>query len=217
VMWRVAYSAKGRAIMAVREDEIAASACGIDATHHKVMSFIIGSFFGGVAGALFALHERNIAPYQFGLQKSIEIVVMVTLGGLGSISGSVIAAIVLTLLLELLREPPSIGKWGWIGVVACAIAFMIIAWKWRDRRWTIAAVTILILCGIWELGVFLASHYKVDLAQFRMIIYSLLLILMMLLRPQGLLGGIELWPRRRGWRRTPVATEDRDDKGESHE
>jgi ABC-type branched-subunit amino acid transport system permease subunit len=216
VIWRVAYSAKGRAIMAVREDEVAASACGIDATHHKVMSFMIGAFFGGVAGALFALNERNIAPYQFGLQKSIEIVVMVTLGGLGSISGSVIAAIVLTLLLELLREPPSIGKWGWSGIVVLAIAFVIIAILWRDRRWIWTAMTGLILCGLWEFGVFLASHYQVDLAQFRMIIYSLSLILMMLLRPQGLLGGIELWPRRRRWRRAAVATEARDDKGESN-
>src|SRR5207244_3448379 len=110
VIWRVAYSAKGRAIMAVREDEVAASACGVDPTHHKVVAFIIGSFFGGVAGALFALHERSIAPYQFGLQKSIEIVVMVTLGGLGSISGAILAAGLLTVMLELLRDPPSLGR-----------------------------------------------------------------------------------------------------------
>lgn len=163
VIWRVAYSAKGRAIMAVREDEVAAAAIGIDTTHHKVMAFIIGSFFGGVAGALFALHERSIAPYQFGLAKSIEIVVMVTLGGLGSISGAILAAVVLTLLPELLRP----------------------------------------------------------VADYRMIIYSLLLILMMLLRPQGLLGGRELWWRRRtadgprGFE--PVPTEDRDDIGEQLE
>lgn len=159
VIWRVAYSAKGRAIMAVREDEIAAAAVGIDTTHHKVMAFIVGSFFGGVAGALFALHERNISPYQFGLAKSIEIVVMVTLGGLGSISGAILAAIILTMLPELLRP----------------------------------------------------------IHEYRMIIYSLLLISMMLLRPQGLLGGRELWPRRWGARRLPVATEDRDDIGESSE
>jgi branched-chain amino acid transport system permease protein len=214
VMWRVAYSAKGRAIMAVREDEVAANACGIDATHHKVVSFIIGAFFGGVAGALFALNERNIAPYQFGLQKSIEIVVMVTLGGLGSISGSVIAAIVLTLLLELLREPPSIGKWGWIIVAAIMVAGILLTLKSRNRRWLYAAITVLILCSLWELGVFLANHYGVELSQFRMIIYSLLLIIMMLLRPQGLLGGIELWPRRKRWRKLSVATGDR---GESHE
>ncbi|HEX3355721.1 MAG TPA: branched-chain amino acid ABC transporter ATP-binding protein/permease [Tepidisphaeraceae bacterium] len=197
VIWRIAYSAKGRAIMAVREDEVAAAACGIDTTHQKVMAFIVGSFFGGIAGALFALHERSIAPYQFGLQKSIEAVVMVTLGGLGSISGAILAAIVLTVLLELLRDPPSLGLVGWLIVAACAIAMIYWSFQHRDKRWRSAAITILILCGLWELGVFLAQHAGVNLAQFRMIIYSLALILMMLLRPQGLLGGIELWPRRK--------------------
>jgi len=86
VIWRVAYSAKGRAIMAVREDEIAAAATGIDPTHHKVVAFIIGSSSEASPARCSALHERSIAPYQFGLQKSIEIVVMVTLGGLGSIT-----------------------------------------------------------------------------------------------------------------------------------
>jgi ABC-type branched-subunit amino acid transport system permease subunit len=136
VIWRLAYSAKGRAIMAVREDEIAAASIGVDPTHHKVVAFVIGAFFAGVAGAAFALHERSITPSYFGFQKSIEIVAMVTLGGLGSISGAILAAAVLTLLPEVLRP----------------------------------------------------------IAAYRMIIYALLLITMMLLRPQGLLGGRELWP-----------------------
>ena len=156
VIWRIAYSAKGRAIMAVREDEIAAGAIGVDPTHHKVNAFVIGAFFGGVAGAMFALHERSITPSYFGFQKSIEIVVMVTLGGLGSISGAILAAVILTLLPEVLRP----------------------------------------------------------IAEYRMILYALLLIFMMLLRPQGLLGGRELWPRRRGPKREAVATEDRDDRDE---
>jgi branched-chain amino acid transport system permease protein len=140
VIWRLAYSAKGRAIMAVREDEIAAAAIGVDPTHHKVTAFVIGAFFGGVAGAMFSLYERSITPSYFGFQKSIEIVAMVTLGGLGSISGAILAAVVLTLLPEVLRP----------------------------------------------------------IADYRMILYALLLITMMLLRPQGLLGGRELWPR--SWR-----------------
>jgi branched-chain amino acid transport system permease protein len=144
VIWRLAYSAKGRAIMAVREDEIAAAAIGVDPTHHKVTAFVIGAFFAGVAGAMFALYERSITPSYFGFQKSIEVVVIVTLGGLGSISGAILAAIVLTLLPEVLRP----------------------------------------------------------IAEYRMIIYSLLLIAMMLLRPQGLLGGRELWPWP-WWRRGP--------------
>jgi ABC-type branched-subunit amino acid transport system permease subunit len=154
VVWRIAYSARGRLIMAVREDEVAAAAVGIDTTRQKVLAFVTGAFFGGCAGALFAMYERSITPGYFNIAKSIEIVVMVTLGGLGSISGAVLAAVVLTLLPEVLRP----------------------------------------------------------IADYRMIIYSLLLVFMMLLRPQGLLGGRELWPRRRGPRVAAAATEDRDDR-----
>jgi ABC-type branched-subunit amino acid transport system permease subunit len=150
VIWRIAYSPKGRAIMAVREDEIAAAAIGLNTTQYKVTSFIIGAFFAGVAGALYALYEHSITPTSFGLQKSIEIVVMVTLGGLGSISGAILAAAVLTLLPEVLRP----------------------------------------------------------VAEYRMVIYSLLLVIMMLLRPQGLLGGWELWPAQRGHVRPPAPTAD---------
>jgi branched-chain amino acid transport system permease protein len=148
VIWRIAYSPKGRAIMAVREDEIAAAAIGLNTTQYKITAFIIGAFFAGVAGALYALHERSITPTSFGLQKSIELVVMVTLGGLGSISGAILAAAVLTLLPEVLRP----------------------------------------------------------VEEYRMVIYSLLLVVMMLLRPQGLLGGWELWPARRGHVRAPSPT-----------
>jgi branched-chain amino acid transport system permease protein len=144
VIWRVAYSDKGRAIQAVREDEVAAAACGVDTTHHKVLSFVIGSFFAGVAGALFAHYTGFLHPTDFTLTRSIEIVVMVTLGGLASISGAILAAIVLTLLPEVLR------------------------------------------------------NVSRELAEWRMVIYSAALIAMMLLRPQGLLGGRELWPRKWG-------------------
>jgi branched-chain amino acid transport system permease protein len=133
-VWRVAYSARGRVIMAVREDEIAASSVGISTTRQKVTAFVLGAFFAGVAGALFAMNEQSITPTRFTLDRSIEVVVMVTLGGLGSISGAVLAAIVLTILPEALR----------------------------------------------------------GIAEYRMIIYSLLLVVMMLLRPQGLMGTREL-------------------------
>jgi branched-chain amino acid transport system permease protein len=153
VVWRVAYSARGRAIMAVREDEVAAAAIGINTTAQKVLAFVTGAFFGGCAGAMYALHERSITPSTFGMARSIEIVVMVTLGGLGSISGAVLAAVILTLLPEVLR----------------------------------------------------------GVSDYRMIIYSLMLVVMMLLRPQGLLGGRELWPRRRGPKPDAAPAEDRDD------
>src|SRR5205823_6349428 len=102
VIWRIAYSAKGRAIMAVREDEVAANACGIGPAEHQGLAFVVGSVFGGVAGGVVGKDERSIGAYQFGLQKSIEAVVIVTLGGLGSISGAIVAAIILTLLPEVL-------------------------------------------------------------------------------------------------------------------
>lgn len=196
VVWRITYSAKGLAVMAVREDEIAAAASGIGTTQHKVFAFIVGAFFGGVAGVLFAMHEYSITPSYFGLQKSIEIVVIVTLGGLGSISGAILAAIVLTVLLELLREPPSLFPAGWIAVaIIVGVIFYVM-----KRRGCVSAAVVVGLAGAWELGVFLADQFEVKLDEFRMIIYSLSLVLMMLLRPQGLLGGRELWPRRWGAR-----------------
>jgi len=123
-------SRHGRAILSIREDEIAAEASGIPTTFYKVFTFSLAAFMAGVAGGLLASYNRILVPSSFGFMKSIEIVVMVVLGGMGSITGSLIAAIVLTVLPEALR------------------AF----------------------------------------SDYRMVVYSLLLILMMLFRPEGLLG-----------------------------
>lgn len=211
VIWRVAYSSQGRAIVAVREDEVAASACGVSTTGRKVTAFVLGAFFGGVAGALFSLHERSITPGFFDMKKSIEIVVMVTLGGLGSISGAILAAAVLTILPELLREPPSLGIEGWVTIIViCAI--IVGVQMWRRKKWLGPVLAILIACAAWEIIRALAIWKGIKLADYRMIIYSLSLVLMMLLRPQGLLGGRELWPKRLGNSgRLPTPTEDRQD------
>lgn len=123
-------STYGRGFIAVKDDEIAAEAMGINTTRFKVTAFIIGAFFAGVAGGLYSHFLQYINPEDFNFLRSIEIVAMVILGGMGSTLGVVIAAIVLTILPELLR----------------------------------------------------------DVQQYRMIIYALLLIVMMLLRPQGLFG-----------------------------
>ncbi len=141
VIARMAHSVKGRAFFAIREDEFAASLIGVDTTRYKVIAFVIGSFFAGIAGGLFAHTATGyINPSQFDTLKSIEIVVMVVLGGLGSISGAIIAAVALTILPEALR----------------------------------------------------------GFSEYRMVAYSLLLIVMMLTRPQGLMGMRELrWPWRR--------------------
>jgi branched-chain amino acid transport system permease protein len=145
---RLERSRIGRAWAAIREDEIAAEAMGVNTTAYKVRSFVISSFFAGVAGGLFAHFVPIINPGSFTFVKSMEIVVMVVAGGLGSTTGSIVAAIFLSLLPEALR-------------------------------------TIFIHVG----GEALAQ--TVD--QLRMPIYGILLIVLMLARPQGLFGTHELW------------------------
>jgi branched-chain amino acid transport system permease protein len=134
VIANIINSAHGRAMLAVREDEIAAETMGVNATKYKVTAFVVGAAFAGLAGGLYAHYMMFIDPKSFGFFKSFEVLAMVVLGGLGSITGSILSAAVLTYLPELLRE----------------------------------------------------------FSAFRMVIYSLLLIVMMLVRPQGLLGTWEI-------------------------
>lgn len=134
-------SRHGIAALSIREDEIASDAMGINTTYYKVAAFVIGSFFAGVAGALFAHNFYIIQPGQFGFLKSVDILILVVLGGLGSISGAIISAIFLTLVSTYLQEFP----------------------------------------------------------ETRMIIYSLVLIIVMLYRPQGLMGTKEITDYFRGW------------------
>ena len=211
VVWRIAYSAKGRAIQAVREDEIAAAACGIDTTRHKVLAFVAGAFFAGVGGALYAHYAGFLTPNDFGLQRSIEFVVMVVLGGLGSITGAIAAAVVLTFLPEMLRDPPDLWPWGFVVLAgALAVSYAAVAMKWvRLRRWVVTAAVLVGAAVLWQLLRYVAAYFEVNLADWRMVIYALLLIVMMLVRPQGLLGGKELWPRRL-WGRRRVTSPVRD-------
>jgi branched-chain amino acid transport system permease protein len=141
VIARLVYATGGLAFRAVREDETAAESVGVATTRVKVEAFVVSSFFAGVAGALFAHSEGYVHTNSFSFLRSFEIVVFVVLGGLGSISGAVLAAAVLTAAPEVLR---GLGEW-------------------------------------------------------RMILYSVLLIAMMLVRPEGLMGRRELVP---GWLRT---------------
>ncbi len=136
---RLVYAGGGLAFRAVREDETAAESLGIATTRVKVEAFFVSAFFAGVAGALFAHSEGYIHTNSFSFVRSFELVAFVVLGGLGSLSGAIVAAATLTALPEILR---GLGEW-------------------------------------------------------RMILYSLLLIVTMILRPQGLLGQRELWPLRR--------------------
>ena len=96
-------STYGRGFIAVHDDEVAASAMGINPTRYKVTAFVVGAFFAGIAGGLYAHHKQFLSPSGFDFMKSIDIVVMVILGGMGRTAGVIIAAIILTVLPELLR------------------------------------------------------------------------------------------------------------------
>jgi branched-chain amino acid transport system permease protein len=102
-VWRVIHSAQGRVLLSIREDEIAATAMGVNTTQGKVRAFAMGAFFAGIAGGLFAHYLTIMSPGTFDFNRSFEIIIMVVLGGMGSISGSVVAAILLTSLKEALR------------------------------------------------------------------------------------------------------------------
>ena len=121
-------STYGRGFIATKDDEIASEAVGLNTTRYKIVAFVVGAFFAGAAGGLYGHFKMTITPTGFDFTKSIEIVVMVILGGMGNTLGVILAAILLTLLPEVLRP----------------------------------------------------------IAEYRMIIYSLLLIVLMILRPQGL-------------------------------
>jgi branched-chain amino acid transport system permease protein len=149
VMRNLIQSSTGRAVISVRENEIAAKAMGIDTTRYKTLAFVVGSFFAGMAGALFAHRYPTLHPTAFHFVKSFDPLIIVVFGGLGSITGTVVAAFAWAISLEGLRLLPA-GMELW-----------------------------------------------------RFVIYPLLLLLVMLLRPQGLFGGTELgilrakiWPKR---------------------
>lgn len=97
-------SRHGRAMLSIREDEIAAESVGINITKYKIIGFVMSSMFGGVGGAIYAFQIGFLAPTAFNFVQSINIFVIVVLGGMGSLSGSIIAAVVLTFLPEALRE-----------------------------------------------------------------------------------------------------------------
>ncbi len=103
VIANVVDSRHGRAVCSVRDNYIAAESVGIHVSRFKILAFVIGAFFAGVAGAIYAHNVGIIKPTTFDYNQSIEILVIVVLGGMGSIKGSIIAAIILTALPEVLR------------------------------------------------------------------------------------------------------------------
>ena len=130
VVHNLMYSRHGRAILAIRDNEIAADCCGINLTAYKVFAFALSAFFAGVAGAVYAGLQGSLFPKSFDFMASINVLVMVVLGGMGSMTGSIIAATVLTALPLIMQSFNS----------------------------------------------------------YRMVIYSLLLIVVMIFKPSGLMG-----------------------------
>jgi branched-chain amino acid transport system permease protein len=159
-------SAYGRGFLAVRDDEVAAESIGVNTTKYKVVAFVLAAFFAGIAGGLYAHFKQYLHPDGFNFLKSIEVVVMVILGGMGSTFGVIAAAIVLSLLPEALRFIPQVYEH---------------------------------LFGI------PLPQLIDDLLKNRMLIYSILLIILMLTRPQGLFGGTSGRPAFLFKKKTPRA------------
>ena len=97
-------SRHGRAVLAIREDEIASDAVGVNTTYYKVFAFALSAMFAGIAGGMYAQNMGNITAKYFDYNNSINILVMVVLGGMGSFTGATLSAIVLTILPEFLRS-----------------------------------------------------------------------------------------------------------------
>ena len=100
----IIHSRVGRALLSIRESEIAASAMGVDTVRYKIIAFAASSFFAGIAGCLYAYEVHFISPESFVSQESITVLAMMVVGGIGSISGSIAGAFVLILIPELLRS-----------------------------------------------------------------------------------------------------------------
>ncbi|MHB1134461.1 MAG: branched-chain amino acid ABC transporter permease [Chloroflexota bacterium] len=143
IVRNLVYSSHGRAIVSIREDEVAADTMGINTTRYKTIAFVVGSSLAGLAGGLYAHQYLFLNPPSFDFLKSIDVLMIVVLGGLGSMTGTIVAAVGWIFLLEGLR-------------------------------------------------VVLPQEYL----EWRMVIIPVVLILTMILRPQGLMGGIELGPLR---------------------
>jgi len=143
---KLLYSRAGRSLYAIRENEIAAEACGVNTFYMKILAFTAGSFMGGLGGGLYAHYMYYINPQDFGFMKSIELLNMVVLGGMGSIPGTILGTVILTLAPEMLRI----------------------------------------------------------VAEYRLLFYGGLLVILMIFRPNGLLGDVRIYDLKKRWGKKEV-------------
>lgn len=159
VAWRIKFSGWGRALRALREDEIAGAAVGVDPTRYKVTSFVIAAVGAGIAGGLMAIMRDGtptVNPDNYNFAASFDAITMVILGGSGSVSGSAIGGVFITFTIKAIELLQSTG------VV-------------QDLR---------------------RSFESLDLNALRMILYAMVLVALMIVRPEGLLGERELFQKR---------------------
>lgn len=130
------FSNYGRGILSIREDEVAAELVSVNTRQTKILAFVISSLFAGIAGGLFAHVLQFINPKSFTILKSTDVLVMVYLGGIGSITGSILGASIYTVLLELLRP---LGVWRWVVGPLMLVILMITRprgiFGMREARW----------------------------------------------------------------------------------
>lgn len=195
----LAESSHGRSMRAVREDEVAAEAAGVNTTQVKVLAFVVSSMWAGVAGALGAHLIQYANPNSFNFMRSVEIVVMVVLGGLGSITGAAVTAVVLKILEEVLRNVN--GAFG----VGLGLFTLAIFWSLPRHRAMLQTNQFrglfewlggpLFAIALWFYLYFgQRAWLEANVSPLRFVIYGLILVVLMLLRPQGLMGRAEI-----GW------------------
>ena len=188
VAWRLKKSTFGRGMIAIRENEIAAESMGVNVTRLKVWAFVIAAFFAGVAGSLNA-HTigTTVNPRDAGFTESFNVVIMVVLGGLGSISGAILAAVLWVVSNEWLRDPTT-HVWP-VGLLVLAVRLVV----WPVARPKAAAWGVGLIAFVEAMrAVATSQRYGFDLGKYRIILFALVLILVMIQRPGGLFGTYEI-------------------------
>ena len=213
-------SSYGRAFKAIREDEVAAEAMGINLARHKMLSFCISSFFAGVGGALFAMYAANAQAKVFTSTMTYELLLIVVIGGIGSVSGSVIATFLYVACSEwwlrfldseqVFAAPASPGRIAFIAVFAAAVILAAVLAIRAIRKkeghtltqelpvWIVA----LLLLG-WLVYFVISRSLQLPLLRngFRMVVFSVIIMIVVLFFRRGIMGDRELPAVMRSWKR----------------